>query len=545
MSDTSDDKLRYLEEALHALPEPVAVFDDEGRFVFWNARFEAVYGEGVAIEVGRSFADHVRDAVARGLILAAQGREDAWVAERLKRFDHASGTYEHRLANGRWVRTQDRMLPGGGRVGIRTDITDLVERQNTFRVLYDGNPTPMLVVDVESFAILSANAAAERLYGYEHDALLRLKLTDLRPEQTAGEIALAVLKLQGGAVHDQRATHRTASGEMKIVRVSADLIDFEGRPAVLAVITDVTVQESLEEEVRRARLFLKQIVDQIPMALFVKNVDDGGRFVLANPAAEAMYGIARNQVVGHRAEQIFEAADAERIAVQDRLVLEHGSLEIADETAVRYDDGSTRLIRTRKLLLDTTANPGPRYIMCIAEDVTDQRASAARIAHMAHHDLLTDLPNRRLLMERLDIALTERAERDGVLALLYLDLDGFKQINDAWGHAVGDALLHAVGTRLRAFVREGDLAARLGGDEFAVLRANLTRPRSAEHLARGIIAAMSAPFTIEQRTLQIGASVGIALAPAHGLKAETLLASADAALYRAKREGRRTFRIAA
>ena len=277
----------------------------------------------------------------------------------------------------------------------------------------------------------------------------------------------------------------------------------------------------------------------------MKNIDDGGRFVLANPAAEAMYGIAGDRVVGQRAEQIFEAAEAERIIVQDRLVLEHGSLEIPDETAVRHDDGRTRVIRTRKLLLDTTASPGPRYIMGIAEDVTDQRASAARIAHMAHHDLLTDLPNRRLLMQRLDAALAARDECGGTLALLYLDLDGFKQINDAWGHAVGDALLHAVGTRLRAFVREGDLAARLGGDEFAVLRATVARPRSVEHLAQGIIASMSAPFTIENRTLQIGASVGIALAPAHGLKAETLLASADAALYRAKREGRRTFRVAA
>ena len=491
------------------------------------------------------FAEHVRDSVARGLIPAARGCEDAWVAERLERFNNANGTYEHRLSSGRWVRTQDRVLPGGGRVGIRSDITDLVERQNTFRVLYVGNPTPMLVVDVETLAILSANAAAERLYGYAHDALLRLNLTDLRPEAEAGEIALAVQRLQSGPMHDVRAVHRTDSGEMRIVRVSADLIDYEGRPAVLAAVSDVTVQESLEEEVRRARSFLKQIVDQIPLALFVKNIDDGGRFVLANPAAEAMYGIAGDRVVGQRAEQIFEAAEAERIIVQDRLVLEHGSLEIPDETAVRHDDGRTRVIRTRKLLLDTTASPGPRYIMGIAEDVTDQRESAARIAHMAHHDLLTDLPNRRLLMQRLDAALAARDACGGTLALLYLDLDGFKQINDAWGHAVGDALLHAVGTRLRAFVREGDLAARLGGDEFAVLRATVARPRSVEHLAQGIIASMSAPFTIENRMLQIGASVGIALAPAHGLKAETLLASADAALYRAKREGRRTFRVAA
>jgi diguanylate cyclase (GGDEF)-like protein/PAS domain S-box-containing protein len=174
-------------------------------------------------------------------------------------------------------------------------------------------------------------------------------------------------------------------------------------------------------------------------------------------------------------------------------------------------------------------------------DVTEKRQAEARIAHMAHHDALTGLPNRVLFHERLDEALL-RVRRDREkLAVLYLDLDQFKNVNDGLGHPAGDKLLVAVAERLRRCLRGSDMVARFGGDEFAVLLIGLAGPDEAGALAERIVKLLSEPYDIDGQQVVIGASAGIALAPADGETAEQLLGNADMALYRAKEDGRRTF----
>jgi diguanylate cyclase (GGDEF)-like protein len=175
--------------------------------------------------------------------------------------------------------------------------------------------------------------------------------------------------------------------------------------------------------------------------------------------------------------------------------------------------------------------------------VTEAYEAEARNAHMAHHDALTGLPNRVLFHERLDEALLHvRRDRDK-LAVLYLDLDKFKNVNDTLGHAAGDKLLVAVAGRLRTCVRGSDMVARFGGDEFAVLQLGLTGPNEAGILAERIVTHLSEPYDIDGQRAAIGASAGIALAPADGETSEQLLGNADMALYRAKEDGRRAFRF--
>jgi diguanylate cyclase (GGDEF)-like protein len=174
-------------------------------------------------------------------------------------------------------------------------------------------------------------------------------------------------------------------------------------------------------------------------------------------------------------------------------------------------------------------------------DVTEKRRAEARIAHMAHYDALTDLPNRVLFCERLGEALL-RVRRDReMLAVLSVDLDRFKRVNDTLGHPTGDKLLVAVADRLRTCLRGYDMAARFGGDEFVVLQIGIAGPHEASALAERIVTLLSEPYDIEGHQVEIGASVGIALAPADGEIAEQLLGNADVALYKAKEDGRRTF----
>lgn len=169
-------------------------------------------------------------------------------------------------------------------------------------------------------------------------------------------------------------------------------------------------------------------------------------------------------------------------------------------------------------------------------DVTDQRKTQALVTHLAHHDALTDLPNRALFRDRLDQAVA-RVRRGEAIAVHYLDLDRFKPVNDEHGHAMGDGLLRAVAGRLVKVKRETDTVARLGGDEFVFIQTDVSQVDDACAFASRVLTALSTPFAVAGKRLVIGTSIGIAVSPEHGLDPDELLKKADAALYRCKANG--------
>ena len=181
-------------------------------------------------------------------------------------------------------------------------------------------------------------------------------------------------------------------------------------------------------------------------------------------------------------------------------------------------------------------------VVVTLEDVTVQRRTEEKIAHMARHDALTELPNRTHFYEELD-ALLKRLPEKGTFAVLSLDLDHFKSVNDTLGHPIGDELLQMAAARMRGSVRESDLVARLGGDEFAVLLGSFKQPLDATTLAARLIEALSEPFEINDHQVVVGASVGIAIAPADGESADLLMRNADLALYRCKADGGGMYRF--
>ena len=171
------------------------------------------------------------------------------------------------------------------------------------------------------------------------------------------------------------------------------------------------------------------------------------------------------------------------------------------------------------------------------EDITEQRRTEARIRHLARHDALTDLPNRMQFRERMEQA-EDLVASGHLVAVLFIDLDHFKSVNDLYGHGVGDTVLKQVSQRLLASCRESDIVARIGGDEFAVLQTSLGSPQDAAALAERIVKTMSVPLRVHDQEVILGASVGIAIAPDDGRDAETLMKNADLAAYRAKADGR-------
>jgi len=176
------------------------------------------------------------------------------------------------------------------------------------------------------------------------------------------------------------------------------------------------------------------------------------------------------------------------------------------------------------------------------EDITKRREAEEKIVYLAWHDVLTGLANRALFQERLDQALA-LAKRGNGFAVLFIDLDGFKAVNDTYGHPLGDSLIRAVAGRLREALRDGYTIARLGGDEFAILQLGVAGQTETTTVARRIVEAISKPFELDGHQVTVGASIGIAMAPADGVDPVELMKHADLALYRSKHDGRGIWRF--
>ena len=269
--------------------------------------------------------------------------------------------------------------------------------------------------------------------------------------------------------------------------------------------------------------------------------DHEERLVVANARLCELSGVSAGDLrVGmtyHEVVGIVAAAGHFPGRTVDEVYAERRKQGLAEWKAFSFE-----AIRGDKLVAMSAQPVAGGGSLFILEDITERRRGEARISHMAHHDALTGIPNRVLFQVRLQEALA-RSRRGEQFAVLYLDLDRFKVVNDTLGHPVGDALLQAVSGRLQVELRETDTVARLGGDEFAVLQSAADQPRQATALAQRLIEVLGAPYLIGEHQVDVGVSIGIAMTAGDDDEADTLLKNADLALYRAKADGRCTWRF--
>jgi diguanylate cyclase (GGDEF)-like protein len=297
-------------------------------------------------------------------------------------------------------------------------------------------------------------------------------------------------------------------------------------------------REQNAQEVRRRALQFDAALSNMQQGLAM--FDNADRLVVANRRFGEMVGTATGALpAGTTVTDIMKLAVIHGNFSQDDLA----ALNLWRRSMVGSQSQSNHTFdMTDGRSLVMTHQPMADGWLATYEDITERRQADARLAHMAHHDALTDLPNRVLFHEKLAEALAH-ARRGRPLALHCLDLDQFKAVNDTLGHPIGDALLQAVAFRLMQQVRDTDSVARLGGDEFAVVQAPINKPTEAADFAERLIAMLDEPFEIDGHQIVIGTSIGIALAPQDGLDTDELLKNADLALYRAKSDGRGVYRL--
>jgi diguanylate cyclase (GGDEF)-like protein len=331
--------------------------------------------------------------------------------------------------------------------------------------------------------------------------------------------------------HDRRRTDRS-------IALMIEELDQLNRGLERLVEERTVALRQREDELRGQNLRFDAALNNMSQALLM--FDSSARLVISNHRYAEMYGLSADMakpgcplrdLLEHRRESGTFSDDPDRYIENLMTVIAQGK---ACSQLVELPDG-----RTISILNHPMAGGG---WVATHEDITERRRAEKQIAHMARHDALTDLPNRILLRDRLAHALAE-LPRDKQLAVLYLDLDHFKGVNDTLGHQIGDELLQTVAARLHDCVREVDTVARVGGDEFAIIHTGIDRPNEAAMLARRICEAVREPCELHGHAVIIDTSIGIALAPGDGTDPTELLKNADMALYRAKADGRGTSRF--
>jgi diguanylate cyclase (GGDEF)-like protein/PAS domain S-box-containing protein len=549
---SAQEQLRAREEELRFfaenIPEAIVYIDRERGCTFVNNPFLSSRGFARESLLGK-FPKDVYSADEMRLLQPHFDR--VWAGEAV--------SYERTIRHApsgelRWMRV--KLTPrtdDGGRVQgfyvVSHDIHDLMtaqasleEKERELRQVIDSIPTPMAYVD------------AGQRYRYVNDAFLAY--VGLPNERVLGRTVLEVLGAErharlepvlrqvfAGEIVSQERPLSFADGRTRWMNVRYTPRK-DGSGAVIgyyATTSDIHDQKVAEEELRRAHSVLTAHVEGTPLA--VVEFDPSLRIVRWSGNAESFFGWSADEALGRMLwdwrlvfEEDVDAVDAmfQRLILGPESQATHLNRNYRKDGSVIWVEWHNSALRDSEGRLVS--------ILCFAQDVSMRIQAEERLQYMATHDGLTGLPNRLVLGDRLSGALA-RAQRSGsAMAVLFLDLDHFKDVNDTLGHKVGDELLKSLSRRIRGTLRQTDLLARISGDEFVIVLEDLGGQGGPDRVAQKILDEVLRPFPIEGQDVQVSASLGYAVYPEDGHDAETLLKNADAAMYHAKELGRNSYR---
>ncbi|HEY0142972.1 MAG TPA: EAL domain-containing protein [Thermoanaerobaculia bacterium] len=384
--------------------------------------------------------------------------------------------------------------------------------------------------------MLECNDALAQMLGFEsREEFLQHDASDLYFDPSERERFIAAVEA-AGAIQGIEVCLRRRDGTSVWVLESVHILeDGEGGRVLEGTVVDITARKLAETKLReseeRYRLMAENSTDMI-----ARTTEDG-MFVYASDAVRTLLGYEPSEVLGRSVFDFIHPED-HHIIRRGMVALQHQRLPATFSYRAIRRDGSLVWFETTSRAL---TNAGE--IIAVSRDISERRQAEEQIEYQAYHDALTGLPNRSLFRDRLTVALAHAKRQQGPVAVMFLDLDRFKYINDTFGHSLGDELLRSVAERLRSSLREEDTIARMGGDEFTILLADLAAADDAATVAQKLLEAVAAPLQIEGHELYITTSIGIAVYPSDGDSAEALLKNADGAMYRAKEAGRNSYQL--
>jgi diguanylate cyclase (GGDEF)-like protein/PAS domain S-box-containing protein len=528
-------KSAFVRSALNTLSHGVVMTDARKRIVFCNNRYLEIYGLARSdIRKGMTGPELVTLRRERGVL-------DVGVEDFYANAATAEGLITE-LPDGRSVQVRYFPLPNGGSIATHEDCSEqrklsrqLASTKQFLESVLDNVPMCVAAKSIEDGRYIFANRAFERFSRFSRDKIVGKRADDIFTPGTAAGIEAAdeaALHAPEGQFRSEIVVER--GSEQRILASNRVIArDHNDQPEFLiALFDDVTDRKSLSKELENTKKFLELVVDNIPVSLIVERVSDG-KYLLANRSAEAILNRRREDATGLTAADIFNPKEAKLIIARDEAAIRKRGL-LTEEHPISTKDGLRLFLTRRMTVLDEAGEP--QYLIKTHEDVTDRRQTESRMAHMAYHDGLTDLPNRAAFLQALAQMIEACAGTDEEFAVLSVDLDGLKEVNDVFGHAIGDKLLIEVSRRIQAAAR-GGVVSRLSGDEFGLI-IDGKQPSAGRALAEQLSEAMSDEFVIDGKSVRTGITTGISVFPHNGGDAASLLANAGAALFRAKAKSR-------
>jgi diguanylate cyclase (GGDEF)-like protein/PAS domain S-box-containing protein len=432
--------------------------------------------------------------------------------------------------------------------------------EERFRALVDNSNEVVSLLDREGVTLYSSQSSAAILGDSVEELVGKTPFDRVHPEDQAEVRALFQTSLRSPGfplVSEFRMRHRGGAWRT----VEAVLVNRLDDPSVAAAVLnyrDVTERkraqqkiEGLNRDLQRQVAEFQTLLEVIPIGIGIAR-DPACRRIEGNPYMARLMGLSPADNIS------FSARDGEAVPsalfrdgrplAPEQLPMQKAAaqgVEVVDMEmdVVREGQKVATVLGYAAPLFDETGRP--RGAIGATLDITERKRAEEQIKSLAYHDSLTGLPNRRLFQDRLSMAVAQAHRNSQHLAVLFLDLDRFKSVNDSLGHAAGDRLIQHVAERLRTCLREGDTVARLGGDEFTLLLPGMAQVVDAARVAEKVLDALRAPFLIEDRELLATASIGISLYPEDGRDADTLVKNADAGMYRAKQQGRDNYQLCA
>ena len=425
-----------------------------------------------------------------------------------------------------------------GKQGLQSEFTErkgaelaLRESEERLRTVLTHAPIILFALHRDGVFTLSEGKGLEAL-GQKPGQVIGLSAFDVFrdiPEMRdnlrralAGEVFTWTAEVAGLTFEAQCTPLRDRSGQIS---------------GLIGVATDVTERRRAEEALRESEAKHRDLVENINEVIY--SLDEKGQITYVSPVAEQLGGYTQSETIGHSFMEFVHPDDLPNLIESYQRTIS-GNLE-PSEYRVVTKSGEIRWVRTSsRPVYDGDRIIGLRAVLM---DITDRKQAENQVKYLAYHDGLTGLPNRTLLSDRLAMALAQRRRDGQSLAVIFLDLDRFKLINDTVGHAAGDEALQRIAERLTSAVREGDTVARLGGDEFTVLLPAVTGVVDACEVAERILERLTKPLALAAHEFHVSASIGVALYPTDGDDAESLLRNADTAMYWAKDEGKNRFQL--
>jgi len=526
-------------QILETMKSAVVLVDMEGRIRVVNNATCALLGYSQADLIGM----HIRNILAvdeytsTGKLLNSLG-----VLEQNMVWRGATGQTVAVLASSSIVRdASDKPVAV---VYVASDFTErkraeeaLRESEQRYRTLFDSNPLPMWIYDIQTLSFQAVNDAAIQHYGFTREDFLRMKITDIRPQEDVPTV-MSLVPTISGRRGPNVFRHKKRDGTV----IDTEITSFEfvsgGRRTRLVISQDITERKKSEESLRRSEQQYRLLFERNLAGVYRTAVD--GRILDCNDAMARIFGYERREDLLAQTAWALYFDDEDRTRALQQL-REQKSITNREYRMRRRDNKSIWVIENATLL---ESGGGPEVIEGTIIDITEQKTAREQMEYQAYHDVLTDLPNRLLFRDRIGVALAHARRIGRGVAVMFLDLDQFKLVNDTLGHPVGDRLLQAIASRLVASVRAEDTVARIGGDEFTVLLSDVADRRAAAVVAQKVLDAVRLPARIDDHELLVTTSIGISIFPDDGTEAETLLRNADRAMYRAKEMGRNNYQYA-